>query len=286
MAHNRLIDLGYRHGTESEVTLYVKGFLARGEKPDHFDAWLHCHRHLSQTCGWGEHVLGYSWDSGRFQLRPPLPFLGAVKTVLGVARVVRGVGRLNPAGALGWVAAEQLVRMSARFLTQYRAATRSARERAEELAGHLRELSSRHARVRVVAHSLGCLQAIEAVSRLREEQRPEELHLCAAACRESDVAESLPRLARGRARLYFTPRDLVLEAAFRAMSRGRALGAVGPSVAYPGLTAVDVSDQFGFWVHHEYKNRFARIVMRSDSELGRVSERTKSLPPVLRLPGG
>jgi hypothetical protein len=152
--------------------------------------------------------------------------------------------------------------MSAHFISQYWAATRSAIERAEDLAGHLQELSSRYDRIRVVAHSLGCLQVIEAVGHLPDDQRPEELHLCAAACRESDVAERLPDLARGHTWLYFTPRDLVLETAFRAMSRGRALGAVGPAVAYPGLTAVDVSNRFGFWVHHEYKNRFAQIAAR------------------------
>ncbi len=80
------------------------------------------------------------------------------------------------------------------------------------------------------------------------------------------MAERLPGLARESTRLYFTLRDLVLEAAFRTMSGGRALGAVGPTTAYSGLTAVDVSDQFGFWVHHEYARHFARIASRPEPD--------------------
>ena len=120
-------------------------------------------------------------------------------------------------------------------------------------------LTQRYERVRVVAHSLGCRNVIEAVARLDPERRPHEIHLCAPAFREADVADKLGGLAQGRTHLYFTNSDLVLETAFRVMAWGRALGAVGPTTDYPGLAPVDVSDHFGFWVHAEYKNRFSRL---------------------------
>ncbi|KAI8059960.1 uncharacterized protein B0P05DRAFT_558217, partial [Gilbertella persicaria] len=43
----------------SEVTVYVKGFLAEGDLPDNFGDWMHSHRLLvlSQTHKWGSSAL-------------------------------------------------------------------------------------------------------------------------------------------------------------------------------------------------------------------------------------
>ena len=129
-----------------------------------------------------------------------------------------------------------------------------------ELAAHLRALAERGAKVRVVAHSLGCRQVIEAASCLPPELRPEEIHLCAPAVREDDVAEKLACLARGSTFLYYTEKDRVLDLGFTPLARGRALGFAGPREAYRRLTALDVSELFDFFVHGEYKLRFYRLV--------------------------
>ena len=50
---------------DREVTVYVKGFLGRGERPDHFGSWLAGHRELESSRGWGPRAYGYSWQSGR-----------------------------------------------------------------------------------------------------------------------------------------------------------------------------------------------------------------------------
>jgi hypothetical protein len=52
---------------------------------------------------------------------------------------------------------------------------------------------------------------IESAASLPPEQRPDEIHLCAPAVRENDVAEKLPSLARGATYLYYTEKDRVLE---------------------------------------------------------------------------
>ncbi len=156
--------------------------------------------------------------------------------------------------------AEEAALVTSHFVYQYLSASRMARARAEELAGALRELSEQHARVRVVSHSLGCRHVIEATALLDLRHRPHEIHLCAPACREQDVAASLQGLARERTWLYYTPRDRVLDLAFPALARGRALGCVGPGRDYEGLTALDVGDAFDFWVHNEYPRRFAQLV--------------------------
>ena len=256
--HGRLIELQAPRRGEREVTLYVKGFLSRGEKPDRFNAWLACHETLEETHGWGVHALGYQWPSGRF---------GAIPTAVGLAkgsydliRVLRNVRRAASLGHLGYLIGEKLVVASALFVHQYWVATRNAREFADAQAAHLRRLAEAGERVRVVGHSLGCRQVIEATARLAPEHRPHEIHLCAPAVREDEVADKLAGLAREATTLYFTEKDRVLDLGFTPLARGRALGFAGPRGRYSGLTAIDAGDAFDFWVHREYKNRFAQLV--------------------------
>jgi hypothetical protein len=249
---SKLVELRTECESERELTLYVKGFLGRGEKPDHFDRWLACHKTLEESHGWGPRAVGYHWPAGGFGKLPAA--VGAAKGAIDLVRVLRNVRRAASLGHLGFIVGEQLLTISALFVGQYLAASRNARELADEQAAHLRALAERGAKVRVVAHSLGCRQVIEAASRLPPELRPEEIHLCAPAVREEDV------VARGSTFLYFTEKDRVLDLGFTPLARGRALGFAGPREAYGGLTALDVSEQFDFFVHGEYKIRFYRLV--------------------------
>lgn len=267
MSRHGLIEL--RAGSESgagdtEVTLYVKGFLGRGEEPDHFDAWLESHDALERSHGWSPRALACQWPSGELLPRS-LAAIGAVKGAVDVVRIVRHVRRAVRLAAVGALVAEELALVAAHFLYQYVVATRNAAERAEDFAAHLDQLASEHARVRVVAHSLGCRHVIEGVSLLDPERRPTEIHLCAPACREQDVADKLDALARGRTWLYYTRKDRVLDLAFTPIARGRALGLVGTEREYADLAAVDVGGDFDFWVHAEYARRLAQLVPGGDS---------------------
>ncbi len=259
MSGARLLELRRPREPNGEVTLYVKGFLSRGEAPEQFGAWLACHEVLESRAGWAPGALGYAWSSGSL-LPWPAAALGGLKGAWDVFRILRNLRRTARLGHWGMLAAEEALLVTAHFVHQYVAASRSARANAEAQAEQLRRLAERHERVRVVAHSLGCRHVIEAVSRLPRRLRPHEIHLCAPACREDEVASRLPRLARESTRLYYTARDRVLDLAFTPLARGRALGFSGPQTRYAGLTALDVSDRFEFWVHGEYKNRFADLV--------------------------
>ena len=106
--------------------------------------------------------------------------------------------------------------------------------------------------------------AIEASAALAPGLRPNELHLCAPACLEEEVADKLHALARERAHFYYTELDKVLDISFRAMSQGHAIGACGLERDYEGLEGHDVSGAFDFWVHTEYKNRFADFIAPVD----------------------
>ena len=92
---------------------------------------------------------------------------------------------------VGLIVGEQVLTISALFVHQYLLASRNAPVIAQVRARHLGALTEAGARVRVVAHSLGCRQVIEAVSRLSPQLRPEEIHLCAPAVREQRKKKNL-----------------------------------------------------------------------------------------------
>lgn len=255
---SKLIELRPPVEGDREVTVYVKGFLARGEKADHFERWLACHEALEESHGWGPNAFGYHWPSGGFSKLAAS--VGAAKGAVDFVRMVRNVRRAVSLANLGMMVGEQALTLSALFVHQYITATRNADSLADECARQLATLADSGARVRVVGHSLGCRQVIEAASRLPADQRPDEIHLCAPAVREEDVARKLPSLARGTTYLYYTQNDRVLDLGFTPIARGRALGFAGPQESYPGLVALDVSEQFDFFVHGEYKTRFAALV--------------------------
>jgi len=243
---------------DDEVTIYIKGFLARGERPESFDHWMVGHRSLVETHDWSPFALGYHWESGQLR-KLAVPVAGSAKALWDIYRMVRHTRRFAPLAAAGWFIAEQGAAITARFIGQFIEASRQAATRAEDLADCLETLAQSHRRVRVVAHSLGCRQVIEAAALLPEDKRPHEIHLFAPACLEDEVSDKLHRLAREQSFMYFTRLDQVLEISFRAMSQGRAMGGAGLAGDYPGLLAYDVSGEFDFWVHTEYKNRFGRF---------------------------
>jgi hypothetical protein len=266
MPRGKLLTL--RTGADNrEVTIYVKGFLGRGEKPDHFDRWLACHDTLVESHGWGATALGYHWQSGRL-LPGPVAAMGSVKLAWDGVRIVRNLRRAARLGFLGMLVSEELALMGAHFVHQYVIASRSAREQAGDQAAHLRKLAAEERRVRVVAHSLGCRHVIEAVSQLEPARRPHEIHLCAPACREDHVLEKLSALAQERTYLYYTRKDRVLELVCTPLARGRVLGFTGTHRDYDRLVDIDVSEHFDFRVHGEYKNRFAMLVPRSAAPVG------------------
>jgi hypothetical protein len=252
---------------DHEVTVYVKGFLGRDEKPDHFDRWLACHATLVESHGWGAAAHGYPWQSGRL-LPGSVVAMGSAKLALDVARVVRNLSRAARLGFVGMRVGEGLALIGAHLVYQYVTASRSALEQAGDQAAHLRRLAAEERRVRVVAHSLGCRHVIEAVSQLEAARRPHEIHLCAPACREKDVAEKLSGLAQERTYLYYTNKDRMLELVFTPLARGLALGFTGPQRDYDRLVAVDVGEHFRFRVHGEYKNRLSMLVPKSASCAG------------------
>jgi hypothetical protein len=239
-----------------EVTIYVKGFLFGGERPDAFEPWLASHRRVEEQHGWHAPAAAWVWQEAGMSL-VPLPLATATRFAWDVYRAVRLARSVAVLPHLGLAAAEVV----ARFVAQYAYAVRIAEETAHDLATAIAGLVRSGTDVRVVAHSLGCRAAIAASALLDLEERPREIHLLAPACVEDELGDRLEQLARRRAYLYFNPSDPVLAVGFRALALRSALGSVGPSRGYPGLVAIDASNCLGgLRAHGEYKHRLAELI--------------------------
>ncbi|ORX80346.1 hypothetical protein K493DRAFT_270859 [Basidiobolus meristosporus CBS 931.73] len=248
---------------ESEVTVYVKGFLAQGEDPEDFNAWLYSHRLLllSPRHHWGGLSYGYSWPSGTMKTAQTFPFpiatlSGAALLVYRSALKVKNFRFPTPATVVSALALDAGLN-TARLAYQYHLATEASQLRADLLAEKLVQLRREHTRVRIVGHSLGCGHLLAAVRELTESDRPDVIHLCAPAVKEETVKDILASSpAKEMTYCYYTDRDLTLAALFRVMAQGSAMGEVGLSQEYPNLKPVDVSNRFGMVVHTKYARKF------------------------------
>src|SRR5690606_21854777 len=180
-----------------EVTIYVKGFLFGGERPDCFAPWVASHRALVDRHGW-DAAAGWIWQPDGLGA-VPLPLAAATRFAWDAYRATRLARSFSPLSHIGLAAAE----IAGRFVVQYAHAVWAAEAGAARLAETIAELRGLGADVRLVAHSLGCLSAIHASARLAPELRPRKVHLLAPACVEDALAERLADLARERTFLYF-----------------------------------------------------------------------------------
>ncbi|ORX47685.1 hypothetical protein DM01DRAFT_1338906 [Hesseltinella vesiculosa] len=254
----------------SEVTVYVKGFLAEGESVDNFSDWLHSHRLLvlSRQHRWGSAALGYSWPSGSSSHHIPIPLATVGSAAYLVGRNLQRLRHLRlptPASVVGALAIDTGLHLG-RMAYQFHVAKKESQDRAETLAWRLLELRRKYDVVRVVGHSLGCRHIVEACSLMQMDQRPNEIHLCAPALIREDilpwVTEGSGGLGQGNTMIYYSHKDITLGILFRAILGGsQAVGEIGlPGERLdPSVLTVDASSSLGgFYVgaHTDYSNKF------------------------------
>lgn len=170
----------------------------------------------------------------------------------------------TPATVVAALAMETAV-VSAQLLSQYFQAREELAMCSTELAAHLFDLNAAHEHVRVVGHSLGCLLLLRAIEQLKEHERPHEVHLCAPAVVEDEVAHILTNCTNRKNSgnpshfVYHSDRDMVLRALFTALHLDTPIGAAGTNLSH----SVDVSEHFDTWVHRAYGDRFHRFAKKS-----------------------
>ncbi|KAG2225788.1 hypothetical protein INT45_011456 [Circinella minor] len=257
--------------TRSEVTVYVKGFLAQGDSPERFEDWLHSHRLLvlSSKHKWGASALGYSWPSGSPLSQIPVPFATLGSAAYFVSRNWQRLSHLRlptPASIVGAVAVDVGLH-AARLAYQFSTATRESHERAEMLAWRLLDLRRKHDTLRVVGHSLGCRHIVEACSLMNHEDRPDAIHLCAPALVASDIipliCSGTGGLGRSKTVIYYSQKDITLGILLRTLLAGdQAIGEIGLPIDIDidqSVKLIDASKSLGgYYVrsHTDYANKF------------------------------
>ena len=112
-SRGRLFPLQPSDDPDGEVTVYVKGFLSRGEEPDQFESWLDSHGTLEASHGWGSVALGYHWPSGKFWSRP-VAVMGTAKAAWDVIRIARNARRAARLSYWGAMLAEEAALVASR----------------------------------------------------------------------------------------------------------------------------------------------------------------------------
>jgi hypothetical protein len=180
----------WKHGRE--VTVYVKGFMSAGESEMDFSDWVSSHARLGTAHHWQPNAFGYHWGThGRGWLAAatkdhigmlPVPAVsaGVAAVALTGARVLQ-TARLGSAPAIAGAVAADLLANAGRLAIQFKQASDNATAEAGLLAEALLGLRQEYDYVRLVAHSLGCKKTMAAAAALHASERPNEIHLCAAA---------------------------------------------------------------------------------------------------------
>ncbi len=248
--------------------VYVTGFMTDTKQESNWESWLPAHRQLAASpLPWAEAAYGYHWQTGAagdWFGRWPLPVHAA-------ALLAR---RSSPATLLAAVTADALVNAT-RLLLHFRAAEAAAVTDAPGLARACADFDGRY---RLLAHSLGCRLVLEALPLLPAEQRPQEVHLMAAAATEEAHARRLPQLVSpegGRVYHYYCGADEALASGFLLASGGRRALGSGPlpeEARDSSVTSVDATPYFldeedRHLFHGAYKEHLPQLV--SDARAGR-----------------
>eukprot|EP00026_Physarum_polycephalum_P008314 Phypoly_transcript_08396.p1 GENE.Phypoly_transcript_08396~~Phypoly_transcript_08396.p1 ORF type:complete len:457 (+),score=85.84 Phypoly_transcript_08396:110-1480(+) len=241
------------HG--KECTLYIKGFLAKGEHADHFEDWQRGHKVLTETHKWGSTAHGYFWKSGDLpgSLVPYATLLTGAYCLLTMKKIA-----LTPQG-LALTAAAEAVVIGGKFWYEFKKAADTAKAHGPNLAAHIEEITQQYPYVRIVAHSLGCALTLEALRHLPAKSRPHEIHFLAPVIDEDDLMHNI---AKEHAYIYHCGNDFALQTASALFYQQKhVVGLAGPKKTWRGLTAIDVSHHFGFFVHTNYRNVLDKLMV-------------------------
>jgi hypothetical protein len=268
------VPLSRSHPGDSELTIYIKGFLAQCEGPGDFSAFHNSHGRLETEQKWGPRAYGYSWEKGKLGVAVPLAKLELPIPVATVSHVLWALwtqGRIlriaSPAAAVALVGAELTFSMM-QILRQYYVCRASLDEQAKLLAEKLRRLVSVYIKVRMVAHSLGCLLLIKALRELEpREQEVLECHLLAPAVLVEDCVLVVPNLKS--CCVYYTSSDWTLAGLFSVLHLGEPIGSAGAK----GLCRdLDVSSLTrGVFVHREFPKLLPEMIALANKQFDKKS---------------
>lgn len=285
----RLIPLYPLLKEPNEATIYVKGFLSRGEKLADFSRWKRAH--LRRGANWELGSYAYTWQNESFkshfdhlvpdqfkEIKHRLPSFGERTIPMPVFTIATGAShlayqfwlrkRLMSPWMFALAGLQDVGLIGSQIYLQYQQARRNAREHAPIFTEQLKELRSNYPeiKIRVVAHSLGSKLALRAVD--STQGLINELHLLAPAITEDELVEVLAHHQNDfpvdNTHIYYSSHDLVLRI-FEHLEGQEAIGIHGLSKKllreHPNIKQLDVTQYLeGINKHKSYGWLFHRFI--------------------------
>ena len=260
--YGKLINLHDGYPGSKTVTVYVKGFLSRGETAKDFTRWSKSHY---ENMKWDPLCFGYVWQNQHFtshfshvlseDFSDKIPSLGRQIIPIPVLTMTNIALRLiwkrrfftNPYLLVGSLAVDTGL-ICRQIYEQYNEARANAREHAPKFTEELVKLRDKlgpKIKVRVVAHSLGCQLAIRAM----DQNLVDELHLLAPAITSANLEEIIDhhngKIPVDKIRIYYSDHDYILRI-FEWLEDGNSIGLRGVDKklleSHPNLDQIDVTD--------------------------------------------
>jgi hypothetical protein len=244
----------------NEITVYIKGFLSKGESPASFKEWLKTHKKIPDWCNFAK---GWYWDCGTHTF--PFPPITALYTWLKGIQIFR----LNP-WAIAATATADISIMTAATVMQYFKAEKNTVKLAGDLALNLEELTNNYENVRIVAHSLGCKLLLNALKEIPPEKYPKTIHLFAPAFIESEYNDILSNFGKSsKMYIYYCKNDFMLATLLYYIEGNHPVGAVGLKTKYNNIKSIDVEEHFkdSWFVHKNYKSLFNNFIANEKLEI-------------------
>jgi len=281
----------------SEITVYIKGFLTRGENPENFKVWRNSHLQLCKSNHhWKANALGYFWQTGYSKtpvdyiiqkipekIRPDsspyhkptktqIPFLTLSATTISLAlKIFLKTRMLHPLGLVVAFGSDTAL-IIAQLLSQYHRARKNAEEHAPMLVKNLLELRKQYPnrKIRVVAHSLGCKLVIKAIEN-HEINLIDELHLLAPGITVNEFNKMMTAHQNmtpvKNIFIYHSSEDYMFEL-FSIVEGDHGLGYLGlleplPSNVYQKDVTRFLQDSYN--KHKEYANKFPDFAFKNET---------------------
>ena len=213
-----LAPLKYEQYKEKEVTLYIKGFLSKGESGEDFSKWEQAHKEVSEINDRWEKdgvIKGWNWNSGKIQYPYPI-FLGT-NLFYHLYRSSK-VARMTPGGVAVSLSLDASI-YSFRIFYQYYDIESRMNLLSENLKKDIIRLSKKYKRVRIVCHSLGSKLLLNALKDVPDEFKPDCIHMCAPAITQDEFDFYLKKfnekLAKEKTYIYYSENDYVLSVFYR-----------------------------------------------------------------------
>lgn len=210
---NRYIE--YSYNNKEHLTLYIKGFMSKGENMEDYTQWIKSHDMFVMNGLWKEGpAKGWNWHPVKTSY--PVPAFTTLKigSYIGMGSKFFRFTPMTIALAVGI----DIGLYASKLTYEYHKIHSEMDYHSKKLARTLVDYSDQYKKVRIVSHSLGCKILLEAMKLIPEEAKPDSIHLCAPAITIGDILEYNSTFAKDNTYIYHAENDMILSMLYSAVN--------------------------------------------------------------------